>query len=259
MEAILRSVSLPLRFGRLLPACSGRSCLPPTCGCGKSPTALGYSHAVGVGESGHELGSTAARPAATACMARRLPRLSVGPVHCCSSSATPQAQPRCSRPHADRCHRSPRPPPGAIRESSRIYGARHIQRAAARPAATAWRAASRRASGGRASAHGRIFDAAAEAPAEACNRSSDTKRKCILCLSFPRLAMAQTARVSSLDMTQCVEGLMQLVQTLTPHVARRHAHQRVVLGVNNTIHATLRTCVHTCQINIGYLGPNVFL
>ena len=71
--------------------------------------------------------------------------------------------------------------------------------------------------------------------------------------------MAQTARVSSLDMTQCVEGLMQLVQTLTPHVARRHAHQRVVLGVNNTIHATLRTCVHTCQINIGYLGPNVFL
>ena len=110
-----------------------------------------------------------------------------------------------------------------------------------------------------AAAHGRIFDAAAEAPAAAFNRSSDTKRKCILCLSFPRLAMAQTARVSSLDMTQCVEGLMQLVQTLTPHVARRHAHQRVVLGVNNTIHATLRTCVHTCQINIGYLGPNVFL
>ena len=28
VEAILRSVSLPLRFGRLLPACSGRSCLP---------------------------------------------------------------------------------------------------------------------------------------------------------------------------------------------------------------------------------------
>ena len=63
----LRLVTFALR-GRLLllPACSGRSCLPPTCGCGKSPTALGYSHAVGVGESGHELGSTAARPAATA-------------------------------------------------------------------------------------------------------------------------------------------------------------------------------------------------
>ena len=216
-----------MRFGRLLPACSGRSCLPPTCGCGKSPTALGYSHAVGVGESGHELGSTAARPAATACMARRLPRLSRSARCTAAAPATPQAQPRCSRPHADRCHRSPRPPPGAIRESSRIYGARHIQRAAARPAATAWRAASRRASGGRASAHGRIFDAAAEAPAAAFNRSSDTKRKCILCLSFPRLAMAQTARVSSLDMTQCVEGLMQLVQTLTPHVARRHAHTSV--------------------------------
>ena len=58
VEAILRSVSLPLRFGRLLllPACSGRSCLPPTCGCGKSPTALGYSHAVGVGESGMSCG-----------------------------------------------------------------------------------------------------------------------------------------------------------------------------------------------------------
>jgi hypothetical protein len=192
-------------------------------------------------------------------MARRLPRLSVGPVHCCSSCYAAGAAEVLEAARGSMPPRSPRPPPGAIRESSRIYGARHIQRAAARPAATAWRAASRRASGGRASAHGRIFDAAAEAPAAAFNRSSDTKRKCILCLSFPRLAMAQTARVSSLDMTQCVEGLMQLVQTLTPHVARRHAHQRVVLGVNNTIHATLRTCVHTCQINIGYLGPNVFL
>ena len=44
----------------------------------------------------------------------------------------------------------------------------------------------------------------------------------------------------------------------TPHVARRHAHQRVVLGVNNTIHATLRTCVHTCQINIGYISVPTF-
>ena len=34
-----------------------------------------------------------------------------------------------------------------------------------------------------------------------CSRSSDTKRKFIPCRSFPRPAMAQTARVSSVDMT----------------------------------------------------------
>ena len=53
-------------------------------------------------------------------------------------------------PRVDRRHRSPRPPPEATRGSSRISGARHVQRAAARPAATTRLGASRaRASAGR--------------------------------------------------------------------------------------------------------------
>ena len=61
-------------------------------------------------------------------------------------SSTPQ--PRRERPRADRRHRPPRPPPGAIRGSSRISGAHCVECAAARSAVTAQRATSR----GRASA-----------------------------------------------------------------------------------------------------------
>ena len=60
---------------------------------------------------------------------------------------------------ADRRRCPSRPPPRAIRGSIRISGARRVQRAAACPAATTPRPASR----GRPSAHGRIFYAAAEA------------------------------------------------------------------------------------------------
>ena len=66
---------------------------------------------------------------------------------------------RAAEARVDRRHRSPRPPPRAVRGCSRISGARRVQHAAARPAATTPRAASR----GRPSARGRIFDAAAEA------------------------------------------------------------------------------------------------
>ena len=52
-----------------------------------------------------------------------------------AASSTPQ--PRRPRPRADRCHRPPRPPPRAIRGSSRIYGACCAECAAARSAATA--------------------------------------------------------------------------------------------------------------------------
>jgi hypothetical protein len=75
-----------------------------------------------------------------------------------AAHATPQ--PRCSGPRADRCRCSPRPPPGAIRGSIRISGARCFACAAAHPTATSGRPMSRVG----ASAHGRICDAAAQAP-----------------------------------------------------------------------------------------------
>ena len=75
-----------------------------------------------------------------------------------AAHATPQ--PRCSGPRADRCRCSPRPPPGAICGSIRISGARCFACAAAHPTATSGRPMSRVG----ASAHGRICDAAAQAP-----------------------------------------------------------------------------------------------
>ena len=75
-----------------------------------------------------------------------------------AAHATPQ--PRRERPRADRCRCSPPPPPGVIRGSSRVSGARYVECAAAHPTATARQATSRVG----ASACCRICHAAAEAP-----------------------------------------------------------------------------------------------
>jgi len=78
-----------------------------------------------------------------------------------AASATPQ--PRREQPRADRRRGSPRPPPGALPAAIGICVARHARCAAAHPAATTRRAASRvGASGCR-----RICHAAAEARAAA--------------------------------------------------------------------------------------------
>ena len=148
----LRRVARPTRRGT--PSCDSLTLHQPRRSVGpwphlrrRSRGARGRSRIVATDHHGRLRGRSAALAASPAHAAPNTPRHALLRPHGDPPAAAerrPAAAPATPhpRPRADRCRCSPRPPPGAIRGSIRIYGVRRVQRAASRRGAAAWPAVS---------------------------------------------------------------------------------------------------------------------